>query len=168
MLVNPIMKGAGQNFTFTNSGYFQYPAEVEIPANVTKLPSGDARGLYNHSEIEKITFAPSSSFTGVNSTFAFGSCTGLKEISLPASLTMIAADMFNGCSSLQQLTLSSSFTTGSVTYMQGMFRDCASLQQLDLSSFDTGSVTTMLNMFSGCSALSSLTLGEDFSFFSGN
>ena len=152
MLVNPIMKGAGQKFTFTNSGYFQYPAEVEIPANVTKLPSGDARGLYNHSEIEKITFAPSSSFTGVNSTFAFGSCTGLKEISLPASLTMIAADMFNGCSSLEEIEI----PAGVITVMNSGFKNCTALKKLEYKGIPTSTYFTKTdgaNPVATCTAL---------------
>ena len=67
--------------------------------------------------------------------------------------------MFNGCSSLQSLDLSS-FNTASVTSMNIMFKDCSSLQSLDLSSFNTASVTGMTSMFSGCSSLQSLDLSS--------
>jgi surface protein len=48
-----------------------------------------------------------------------------------------------------------------------MFRNMASLQELDLSNFDTSNVTSMSEMFNGANQLSSLTLGENFSFVNG-
>lgn len=39
-----------------------------------------------------------------------------------------------------------------------MFYDCASIEEIDLSSFDTSSVQSMLSMFSKCAALSNVVL----------
>ena len=44
--------------------------------------------------------------------------------------------MFNNCSSLKELNLSS-FDTNQVTNMSHMFRNCSSLKELNLSSFNT-------------------------------
>ncbi len=54
----------------------------------------------------------------------------------------------------------SSFDTGRVEDMGGMFGDCSGLTELDLSSFDTGSVEDMEYMFNGCSSLETVYLGD--------
>ena len=65
--------------------------------------------------------------------------------------------MFEGCSSLASLDLSS-LDTSNVTGMSRMFEGCSSLASLDVSSFDTSKVTDMSDMFSGCSSLKSLNV----------
>ena len=65
--------------------------------------------------------------------------------------------MFNGCSSLTSLDVSS-FDTSNVTDMNSMFLGCSSLTSLDLSNFNTSNVTDMNSMFDSCSNLTSLTL----------
>ena len=67
--------------------------------------------------------------------------------------------MFNSCSSLTSLDLSS-FDTYNVTDMSSMFGNCSSLTSLDLSSFDTYNVTDMSYMFGGCSSLASLDVSN--------
>ena len=52
------------------------------------------------------------------------------------------------------------FKTKNVTNMEGMFRDCSSLESLDLSNFNTENVTDMSHMFHGCSSLESLDLSN--------
>ena len=68
-----------------------------------------------------------------------------------------ARNMFEGCSKLASLDLSS-LDTSQVTDMRCMFDDCSSLTSLDLSSLDTSKVTGMSDMFLGCSSLTSLDL----------
>ena len=60
--------------------------------------------------------------------------------------------MFDGCSSLQSIDLSS-FNTTNVKDMSCMFLGCDSLQSIDLSSFNTTNVKDMSSMFWGCSSL---------------
>ena len=69
--------------------------------------------------------------------------------------------MFQNCSSLKNLTLSS-FKTANVTDMSCMFLWCSRLTSLDVSSFNTAKVTSMSYMFHGCSGLTSLTLSSLF------
>ena len=76
-----------------------------------------------------------------------------------AVTSLTTRGMFNDCSSLASLDLSS-LDTSSVTDMRGMFNDCSSLASLDLSSLDTSSVTDMRGMFHGCSSLASLDLSS--------
>jgi surface protein len=71
--------------------------------------------------------------------------------------------MFNACSSLAELDLSS-FDTRNVTDMGSMFNGCSSLTELDLSNFDTSNVTNMQAMFQSCNKLETLNMsGWDFS-----
>lgn len=65
--------------------------------------------------------------------------------------------MFCECSSLAELDLSS-FATANVTNMGMMFYSCNSLVKIDVSGFDTSNVTEMSHMFADCSSLTSLDL----------
>ena len=67
--------------------------------------------------------------------------------------------MFNFCSSLTELDLSS-FDTSSVTEMGGMFENCNNIEQINVSSFDTSNVTGMWWMFAGCNKLKSIDLSN--------
>jgi len=69
--------------------------------------------------------------------------------------------MFNGCTSLTSLDLSS-FDTSKVTRMGGMFAVCKSLTSLNLSNFNTNNVTDMSGMFYKCSNLNILTLNNSY------
>ena len=78
---------------------------------------------------------------------------GLNNLDTSNALTM--AYMFDGCSSLTKLDLSS-FNTSRVDEMLGIFYNCKSLEELDVSSFNTRNVINMSLMFAGCSSLTSL------------
>ena len=61
--------------------------------------------------------------------------------------------MFCGCSKLETLNVSG-FDTSNVFRMSGMFENCDSLKELDLSSFSSAGATEaeMGGMFSRCSS----------------
>ena len=44
--------------------------------------------------------------------------------------------------------------------MVGMFSDCSSLEELNLSSFDTSNVQYMSGLFSGCKGLKSINISS--------
>ena len=67
--------------------------------------------------------------------------------------------MFQGCSSLESITLSY-IDTSSVTSFKSMFRDCSSLKKVDLSHFDTSLAQDMERMFSGCESLENIDLSN--------
>ena len=69
--------------------------------------------------------------------------------------------MFDGCSSLTSLDLSS-FNTSNVTDMGEMFALCEKLTSLDLFGFNTSNVTDMGYMFVGCEKLKQVTFGDKF------
>ena len=67
--------------------------------------------------------------------------------------------MFFNCSSLIEINLSN-FNTEKITDMQSMFQDCKNLKSLDLESFKTVNVTNINRMFLNCSSLLSLDLSS--------
>ena len=60
--------------------------------------------------------------------------------------------MFNECSSLQSINLSS-FNSTKVKTMFHIFYKCSSLKLIDLSSFITDNIDNMDGIFLGCSSL---------------
>ncbi len=91
----------------------------------------------------------------------FMKCSLLAEIqgieNLKTDNVTTMSGMFSDCSSLTQLDVSG-FNTENVTTMSNMFYLCSGLTQLDVRGFDTGEVTTMSGMFSRCSGLTQLDL----------
>ena len=79
--------------------------------------------------------------------------------SIPEYNKYILLGMFDGCSSLTSLDLSS-FNTSKVTDMRGLFAGCKNLTSLNVSSFNTSNVQHMDAMFKGCSSLTSLDLSN--------
>ena len=67
--------------------------------------------------------------------------------------------MFKDCRNLGDLNIST-FDTSSVSKMNGMFQNCINLKTLDLSNFDTSNVNNFQNMFSNCVKLVSLNLSN--------
>lgn len=82
---------------------------------------------------------------------------GLEYLNTSAVTTMYG--MFRECSSLESLDLSH-FETANVTTMERMFRECSALKSLNLSKFETDNVTEMLSMFSFSHALTELNLSS--------
>jgi surface protein len=84
---------------------------------------------------------------------AFEGCLALKNIHFSFSFnTKDVKDMlrmFKNCQSLEYINLSS-FNTKNVQDMSSMFEYCLNLQIVDLSSFNTKCVEDMSSIFSGC------------------
>ena len=92
----------------------------------------------------------------------FDGCSALRTLDLSSFDTKNVTNMeymFKGCSTLETLDLSN-FDTKNVTNMEYMFKGCSALNTLDLSSFDTKNVTNMQSMFNGCSALKTFDLSN--------
>lgn len=92
----------------------------------------------------------------------FNDCSSLTSLDLSSFNTSnvdIMNDMFYGCSSLVNLNLSS-FNTSNVRYMPNMFNGCSSLVELNLSRFNTSEVTDMDWMFYNCSSLTTVSVGS--------
>ena len=94
--------------------------------------------------------------------YMFNGCSRLTSLDLSSFNTANVTDMgymFWNCSGLTSLDLSN-FNTANVAYMEGMFAGCSGLTSLDLSNFNTANVTHMENMFTRCSGLTSLNLSN--------
>ena len=59
---------------------------------------------------------------------------------------------------LQAVDFAGAVSAENTVSMKGMFKDCSSLEALDLSTLDTHKVTSMENLFNGCSKLTSVDL----------
>lgn len=93
----------------------------------------------------------------------FDGCEQLEFLPLRISDTESVIDMsymFRGCKKLNKdLTgIANYFQLKNVTNLTGMFKNCSSVEKLDLVTFDTRYVTNMSEMFSGCSSLKDLNL----------
>ena len=92
----------------------------------------------------------------------FDGCSSLKAIDLSSFNTSNVNNMgcmFYKCSSLESINLSS-INTSNVNNMSYMFHECSSLESIDLSSFNTSNVNNMSCMFSTCTSLESLNISS--------
>ena len=85
---------------------------------------------------------------------------GLEFIDYCAVTDMYA--MFRNCASLKELDLTP-VKTNQVRNFNGMFYGCSSLKELDITGFDTGKAWDMSNMFAYCSKLVTLRSDKDWS-----
>lgn len=88
--------------------------------------------------------------------YAFENCTGLKTVTIPDSVTSLSSCAFYGCTGLTSVTLSKNLTT----IGESAFAGCSGLKKVVMPN----SVTTIgESAFKGCSGLSELTLSENLS-----
>lgn len=91
----------------------------------------------------------------------FSKCTSLETLDLSSFNTEKVTNMFEmfvGSTNLRTINLPKGFIGSNVTDLNGMFRGCASLTELDLSGSNAEKVKNMGSMFYGCVALSNLNL----------
>ncbi len=95
--------------------------------------------------------------------YLFYNCSKLKTIEglhyLNTSEVISMDGMFWNCTSLTNLDVSN-FETSNVTNMARMFCGCKNLINLDVSNFNTSNVTNMWSMFNGCSNLTNLDVSN--------
>lgn len=91
----------------------------------------------------------------------FSNCTSLETLDLSSFNTEKVtnmSEMFVGSTNLRTINLPKGFIGSNVTDLNGMFRGCVSLTELDLSGSNAEKVKNMGSMFYGCVALSNLNL----------
>lgn len=109
--------------------------------------------------IEHLDYLNTSEVEYMNSMFT--KCTGLETLDLSSFNTEKVKNMyamFDGATNLRSIKLPKGFIGSSVTDLNGMFRGCANLTELDLSGSNAEKVKNMGSMFYGCVALSNLNL----------
>lgn len=125
---------------------------------LTEVPTFDVSKVTNASSMYQVcynlTFLPDHNFSTLLtniSTFA-ATCTKLVKVGNLGNLNNVttAASMFDGCSSLEDLPSTFSFSSA-LTNTGDMFRNCLSLKTAPY--FETRNVTSSFRMFSGCSSL---------------
>lgn len=109
--------------------------------------------------IEHLDYLNTSEVEYMNSMFT--KCTSLETLDLSSFNTEKVTDMqtmFEGSTNLRTINLPKGFIGSNVTDLNGMFRGCVSLTELDLSGSNAEKVKNMGCMFYGCVALSNLNL----------
>lgn len=91
--------------------------------------------------------------------FSGSGITGFDLSSFQTGSVKNMGGMFQECSKLISIDLSC-LDTHSVTDMSQLFMDCGSLTSVNLSGLDARSVTEMSHMFSGCSSLTGLNFSS--------
>ena len=119
-----------------------------------------------YSDCEKVVFTPSFKQAKPTSCYrwflGFSKPTTIQGIeNLNTEKVTNMSEMFNSCSGLKNLDLSS-FNTAKVTDMGYMFGGCYDLISLDLSSFNTAKVTDMTWMFYNCQSLTTIYASDGF------
>ena len=148
-------------------GWYKYHEDISKVVFDTSFanarPTSCYRWFFNCNDlttIEGIEYLNTQNVTNMG--FMFDGCSALRTLDLSSFDTKNVTNMkymFYGCSTLETLDLSN-FDTKNVTNMEYMFKGCSALNTLDLSSFDTKNVTNMQSMFNGCSALKTFDLSN--------
>ncbi len=114
----------------------------------------------NCTAINNLTILDTSNVTNMQS--MFDGCSNLTSLDLSSFNTSKVKNMsyvFYSCSNLTELNVSN-FDTTNVTNMNAMFYSCGKLTSLDVSNFNTSNVTSMSCMFFNCGKLTSLDLSS--------
>lgn len=130
--------------------------------NANGYPFWNPGGAYDNYSLTKVVFDKSFADARPDTIQAwFSGLKGLKEIEgleyLNTSETEYMGYLFRNCCSLDSIDVSR-FETGKVKDMIRMFQNCTSLKKLDLSHFDVSNVIGMESMFMGDSSLVDLNL----------
>ncbi len=87
-------------------------------------------------------------------------CIGYLQGDGGVKLNANSSNLFSEFSNVTNIIGLENLDTSEVTNMSGMFNSCSSLKSLDLSSFDTSNVTSLNNMFNEMSNLQELNLSN--------
>ena len=131
---------------------------VYIPSTVKKIGN---YAFYNCTNLTDVVFyntRSESSFTEIGE-MAFRYCKKLKSINLPSTTKTISRNAFEGCASLEEITIPASVNHSAIATGQNAFAKCTSLHTVN---FEENAVLTALatSMFEGCTALKNITIPE--------
>ena len=151
-----IPNGCNWSGNVLTTTYIAMPKNVVYNANTT--PRSDI--LYTGNK-GKHFYLPvdNGGVTSIRSN-AFNGCSSLQSITIPSSVTSIRDSAFNGCSSLQNITIPSSVTS----IGNQAFRDCSSLQSITIPSSVTSIGSNAFNGWCGgrftCSSSAEIKSGS--------
>ena len=127
---------------------------VTIPANVETIGAQAFGHESDDSELTSVIFAAGSKLMTIGNA-AFQNCTKLLQITIPASVTSIADNAFNGCVSLSTITLEENGKLREIGH--NAFEGCVSLTSFMMPSTLTNIGT---GIFKDCKNLSTVSLGK--------
>ena len=135
-------------------------------------PSSLKEMFYGCSSLETIDVTPL--YTGFVQTMEemFSGCSSLKSVDFSGKSGYNVNDMdfmFEGCTALESVSIDmtnlgyvASRSSNPQVFINGLFKDCASLKSVDLKALRSMTIDSQTKnlMFSGCSSLESLDLSE--------
>ncbi len=136
---------------FSNCTYLE---SIQIPEGVETLGNSAFAGC---TSLETVTL-PSSLREAGEAVFMN---TALKEVTIPGKLKTIKNQSFQNCTSLKKVVIEDgveSIASGAEYYTEGAFRNCTSLETLEIRSDDLKTIGT--DAFNGCKSLENVTLCE--------
>ena len=144
-------------------GLSSVTVEVLVPEGVSKYsPKWISFANYTDSWLtEETANLDTSKLTTMSS--MFNGCTKLYGLDLSTWNTSKVVDMsgmFYNCQNIRDYLYVTNFNTSKVTNMSSMFSNCMTVRSLDLGSFDTSNVTNMSYMFNYCERLNSLNISS--------
>ncbi len=114
------------------------------------------KAFYNLSDsLLRVTYENGAKITEIGSA-AFKNCSLLEEIYLPASLTLVKANAFEGCTGASAVTFAENGED--ITFEEEVFKNCTGLTYIFLPS----TVTEIeLSAFEGCTNISNIEVDEN-------
>ena len=149
-----VLSGDGKTVTFYYDDQMSNRGGQDIFSTIDRFYAEATTAIFDASVAN---YKPSSLHTLFYNCSALTSIKGLENLNTSEVIYMNS--MFQGCSSLTSLDLTS-FDTSNLTIMNGMFAYCSSLTSIDLSSFNTSKVTDMGGLFAECSNLETIYVDE--------
>lgn len=139
-------------------------AHMEHDSNLSGLFS-------NCPSLVSVDLSPLDTSKITDMTYMFDGCSSLTSVDMSMlDLSSLSGDspsmaipqgmyaMFRGCTSLKSVEFPSKI--GKINSLGAMFKDCASLETLDLSIFDLSQTQSIGDMFSGCTSLKTVYVGD--------
>lgn len=163
-----IDKDFGDNYRPTTlSNMFAYMTEITSIEGLNYLNTEDVTSMYEMfsycQKLRKIDLSNFNTSKVIDFSEMFYMCNVLDTLDLSSFDTSEAISMramFCGCWVMNDLTLGQNFNTDKVISMEEMFRNCAKLENIDVSGFNTAKVESMRLMFYGCTSVKKLDLSK--------
>jgi hypothetical protein len=127
----------------------------------------NARGMFAGCAATTIVLSSSTFESIANAATMFKDCTNLQSVDFGNNLNMALVTAlssgneggwFYGCTNLQSVSGLGNQTFANVTNIRDLFRECRSLQSLDLHSAIFGNVTASPTLFYNCQAMTTIDL----------
>lgn len=131
---------------YTSGNNYSHSSISNALVEVVKLPYRDCKLTLLFNKCSKLTKVNMSNITGEIG-YWLVDCKSLTEVIAYNVTLKGTCSTFDGCNYLERIDGLNTWDTSQVTSMVNLFNECASLTEIDVSSFDTSNVTNMSRMF---------------------